>query len=205
MYEEYLEYVKEQLLLNDGNNAPDCKMKFRTKYDHIKRVLGWAKKLAEDRDDVDKEVLFTAAIFHDVGYAKVMDKAHAKLSAKIFEEYAKSNDMDKHLYEKVKKLILLHSNKELLKESDTQLELIILMEADILDEEGAQRMIWYAIDKAFNGPSKYEEIHDHIKMGNDKRLVNPMVTKKAKELWDKKNELVMEFTKQLKEDVNIGN
>ena len=201
MFEEYLKYVKDYLTIHNGLVPPHPQMSFRTKFDHIVRVLGWAKRLTEGRNDVDKEVLYTAAIFHDIGYSNKVKEFHAERGAEVFYEYGIKRNMDLDFIEKVKNLIHLHSSKELLKEKNIPIELIILMEADILDEEGALRMVWYSIDKGVTGAQSYEEVYKHIVMGNNKRLVNPMVTEKAKYYWNEKQKLVEAFTKQLESDV----
>lgn len=200
----YLEFVKNRLNEQNGNHPPNSKMTFRPKYNHILRVLGWAKKLVEGRTDIDTDALFTAAIFHDVGYSENMKKPHAEIGAKIFVEYATLMNMESVFIRKVEKLINLHSSKELLKDENVPIELIILMEADILDEEGALRMVWYSIDKGMTGAESYDDIYKHIVMGNNKRLDNPMITEKGKKIWDKKKLLVEEFTMQLEEDIRIG-
>lgn len=204
MYEQHLQFVKEKLIQQNGNFPPDTEMKFRPKYNHILRVLGWTKRLVEGRSDIDKNALFTAAIFHDVGYSDNMKNPHAEVGAKIFSEYAREKNMDDLFIEKVTNLILNHSSKELLKDSDTSIELIILMEADLLDEEGAMRMVWYSIDKGMTGANSYDDIYQHIVMGNNKRLENPMITEKAKIIWREKYSLVKLFTNQLQEDIEIG-
>lgn len=98
---------------------------------------------------VNREVLYTAAVFHDVGYGIGEDKClHAEESARVFAEYAKEQNMDILFAEQVTYLIKMHSNKELLNVPDTMPELVLLMEADLLDEEGALRVIWYCATKA---------------------------------------------------------
>lgn len=203
MYEEYLNYVKEYLTVHNGDVPPDPYMAFRSKYQHTERVFGWAKRLAEGRKDVDTEVLYTAAIFHDIGSTPESRKYHGKLGAEVFYEYGIKTGMDLSFIEKVKNLIALHSSKELLKEKDIPIELILLMEADLLDEEGALRMVWYTLDKGFSGAKSYEDVYKHIVMGNNKRLVNPMVTEKAKYYWNEKQKLVEAFTKQLEDDIKV--
>lgn len=202
MYEDYLEYVKRYLTEHNGIVPPDPRMAFRSKYQHTIRVLGWAKRLTEGRADVNTDILYTAAIFHDIGYSDGCKEFHAELGAKIFCEYGIKNNMDLTFIRKVKNIILLHSSKELLKESNTPIELIILMEADLLDEEGALRIVWYSIDKGVSGAQSYEDVYNHIVMGNNKRLVNPMVTEKAKYYWNEKQRLVEAFMKQLKDDIS---
>ena len=203
MYEEYIKYVKDYLTVHNGNVPPDPKMAFRSKFQHIIRLLGWAKRLAEGRGDVETDVLYTAAIFHDIGYSNEAKEFHAQRGAKAFYEYGIETKMDLSFIEKVKNIIYLHSSKELLKETNIPIELIILMEADLLDEEGALRMVWYCVDKGVSGAQSYEDVYKHIVMGNNKRLVNPMVTEKAKYYWNEKQKLVEVFTKQLEDDITI--
>jgi uncharacterized protein len=68
--------------------------------------------------------------------------------------------------------------------------LILLIEADLLDEEGALRMIWYTLDKGISGAKSYEDVYQHIVMGNNKRLFNHMVTEKAKYYWNESRNLL---------------
>lgn len=202
MYEEHIKYVKEYLTEHNGIVPPDPRMAFRSKFQHTMRVFGWAKRLAEGREDVDTDILYTAAIFHDIGYSNNEGKElHAERGAKAFYEYGIRMKMDSSFIESVKNMIYLHSSKELLKKKNVPIELIILMEADLLDEEGALRMVWYSLDKAIKGAESYEAVYEHILMGNNKRLVNPMVTEKAKYYWNEKQKLVETFTKQLEDDI----
>jgi uncharacterized protein len=203
MYEEYLKYVKDFLTVHNGDAPPNPLMAFRSKYQHTVRVLGWAKRLVEGRKDVDINVLYTAAIFHDIGNA-IDRESHAELGAKVFYEYGIKTEMDLPFIEKVKNLIFFHSSKELLKEKDIPIELILLMEADLLDEEGALRMVWYTLDKAISGAQSYEDVYQHIVMGNNKRLVNPMITEKAKYYWNEKQKIVEAFTKHLEDDITVN-
>ena len=53
----------------------------------------------------------------------------------------------------------------------------------------------------YSGAQSYEEVYKHIVMGNNKRLVNPIVTEKAKYYWNEMQKLVEAFTKQLESDV----
>ncbi|MGH4122472.1 MAG: HD domain-containing protein [Clostridium sp.] len=178
-------------------------MAFRSKYQHTIRVLGWAKRLAEGRKDVDTDALYIAVIFHDIGYAEGKE-FHAERGAKLFYQYGIKTKMDLTFIKKVKNLIFLHSSKELLKEKNIPIELIILIEADLLDEEGALRMVWYSLDKGISGAQSYDDVYQHIVMGNNKRLVNPMVTEKAKYYWNEKQKLVETFTKQLEDDITVN-
>lgn len=137
MYTCYLQYVKDYLLKNGGYYPPDSQYNFRCKYEHTLRVLHWCEVLAKENPTIDKEILYIATIFHDVAYSGNSDNSnHAEKSANVFSEYAKANNMDAWLTEKIAYLIRMHSNKELLQQVGLLPELITLMEADLLDEEG---------------------------------------------------------------------
>lgn len=203
MYKQYLQYVKDYFLQHGGYDHPDPKFNFRSKYEHTIRVLRWCNVLLEDFPSVNVDVLYTAAIFHDVGYGENEEKSmHAEKSAYIFAEYAKEQQLDSKFAEQVTYLIKMHSNKELLKMPDTIPELIILMEADLLDEEGALRVIWYCATKAIWGADRYSDLMDFIQMGSNKRSKNPMVTPLAKKLWDEKAQLVNDFCEELSVDIS---
>lgn len=203
MYTQYLQYVKEYLIKNGGYYPADPQYNFRCKYDHTLRVLHWCEILSKEFSNIKKEVLYIAAIFHDVAYSGSGDNSkHAEKSANVFAEYAKDNNMDTLLAEKVANLIKMHSNKELLQEASTLPELIILMEADLLDEEGALRVIWYCATKGIQGANSYRELYDYIQMGTNKRLTNPMVTPLARKIWAEKFDLVNAFSKELLFDID---
>ncbi len=78
-------------------------------------------------------------------------------------------------------LVRNHSNKQLMTRSDTPLELILLMEADLLDETGALSVNY-----------SYASLN-----------VNPMVTVKAKEFWQSKQKLIEDFIEHLSYDLGI--
>jgi len=160
--------------------------------------------LKEDLSAIDINLLYTAAIFHDIGYGKSEDKtAHAEKSTEIFEEYARNHHLDINFTNKVAYLIKMHSNKRLLKDSDTIPELVILMEADLLDEEGALRVVWYCATKALQGADHYKDFVDYVQMGSAKRLENPMVTPLAKEIWNRKMELAERFMEEVYADIDM--
>ena len=89
-YKDMLDYVEAKLIEGNGIRSTRPYQTFRNRFEHTKRVLGWAKRIADDLPNVDEEVLLTSAIFHDVGYASGKED-HAINSANIFLEYAKIN------------------------------------------------------------------------------------------------------------------
>lgn len=83
-YIEYLTYVKEYLTEHGGMAAQNPRHPFRSRFQHTIRVLHWCFRLAEGMEQVEKEVLYTAAIFHDIGYEKEENDRHALRSGRRF-------------------------------------------------------------------------------------------------------------------------
>ncbi len=203
-YSEYLAYVKEYLTKHGGMVSPNPRHPFRSRFQHTIRVLHWCFRLTEGMEQVEKEVLYTAAIFHDIGYADKDNDRHALRSGKAFHEYALESRMDEEFREKVERLIYAHSNKALLKEKNIGLELILLMEADLLDEEGAMGIVWDCMSMGNIHASSYAAAYYHIMENSNKEEPNPMVTERAKVFWEKKKQVVSEFAEILAEDLMIG-
>jgi uncharacterized protein len=205
MYNLIFEFVKSYLEDNDGEFSKVGHFPFRKRSEHIRRVFIWAKRLVEDKININKEAIFIAALFHDVGYAvSVDDSSHAEYSAEICQKYLSEQNFSPKLIDQVAYLIRNHSNKELLAAKDTPLELIILMEADLLDETGALSIAWDCMMEGSQEIQTFENAYNHIKDYSYGSLeVNPMVTNKAVEFWEKKQKLVKEFTEHLSYDLGI--
>ncbi len=199
-YDEMLSFVEEVLFENDEERRVTSRHSFRSRYRHITRVLGWCKRIECDLE-CDSTVLYTSAIFHDAGYSKGQD-GHAYNSALIFKKYADDHNFDKDFTDKVYDVILKHSDKRLLNDPTSPNELIILLEADLLDEEGALGLVWDLMARGAKHSISYEESIDEI-MNHSGHILNQdyMVTPKAKYYWDRKKKFVAEFLDELKFDL----
>lgn len=202
-YEKYMEYV-ENMLKNAGRDQ-GRRHPFRSRSLHTRRVLRWAKRICEDRNDVDTEVLFLAVIFHDIGYVHDNLEEHQKVSEKMFREFAAEHCFDSDIIEKVASCISIHSDKEKLKEPKLlTIEQILLMEADLLDEEGALAICWDGLACGYEGKSSYEESLERTKWESyAKRENNPMVTDLAKQYWKEKVEFVEDYIRRLEFDLEM--
>lgn len=200
-HEEMFLYVKK--VLEEGNAIRSTNFNFRNRFEHIKRVYKWCLRLMEDNLNVNKEVVLVAAIFHDVGYCKGKEK-HEEESTRIFLEYAKEHQFEENFILKTAKVIASHSNKELLKDNKTSKELILLLEADLLDEEGALGIVWDLMGEGANHPSSFEEglecLWKHSAHILDQEY---MVTPLAKKYWKEKQDFVNQFIETLKADLFI--
>jgi uncharacterized protein len=208
MYNEIFEYVKNVLADNDGEATKISKFPFRKRSEHIWRVFQWAKRLMDEDnsdDTVDRDSVLIAALFHDSGYALSLDGSqHAENSAVVFNQYASDKNFDDKRQNFISYLISNHSKKSLLDAEDTPLELIILMEADMLDETGALSIIWDCMTEGSQTEQNFIKTYRHIEAYSNKTLkANPMRTDRAKKFWIKKQSLMREFLEQLAFDLMI--
>lgn len=202
-YNNIFEYV-ETYLEENAHNVRNLEVyPFRKRSDHIKRVFIWANRLMDDSLKVNKEAILTAALFHDIGYGySLEDSEHAQNSAILCEKYLKENAYNDEFIDLVVYLVKNHSNKKLLKDQNTQLELIILIEADLLDETGALSIIWDSMTEGSQATQTFERTFDHIKRYSFETIKhNPMVTKLGVEFWKEKQALVNDFMRHLEFDL----
>lgn len=203
-YKKYLMYVREYLTQHNGINSPNPLHPFRSRFHHTIRVLHWCFRLAEEETEIDREALYMAAIFHDIGYTDCNNETHAERSRQAFLEYAGKQNMEPDFVKKVADMIAKHSDKTLLKEPDTSRELILLLEADLLDEEGAMGIVWDCMTLGNAHTNSYGNAYYYIMEHSNKPEPNPMVTPKAIKYWEEKKKIASEFARELKEDLMIG-
>ncbi|WIV11532.1 HD domain-containing protein [Proteiniborus sp. MB09-C3] len=207
MYKSMLDFVKDRLEFSGGEDCSKVgKFPFRKRSEHIWRVFLWTKRLMSEVDNINKEAVLVSAIFHDVGYGIDKDNSHhAENSAKICKDYLIENGFSIEFVDIVTYLIRNHSKKDLMYIKDTPKELIILMEADLLDETGALAIVWDCMMEGSEQIQSFEKTYEHIKNFSDKIMrTNPMVTAKAKEFWKEKQKLTKEFIKHLSFDLGIA-
>lgn len=201
-YEKEWAYV-EKLLKESGNDSMSGgkrgKYPFRSRYAHTRRVFTWLRRMLDDVGNVDVKAMEVAVIFHDVGYARGINHGHAALSKEIFHEYSVENDFLPEKRELIEYLIENHSNKELLTRG-TKEELILLMEADIMDEEGAMRIAWDNMAAGLEEATSFAESLARTEKYFDPDY-NPMITPLARDLFKEKQEFVKEYIRRLKEDL----
>ena len=193
-YKKYLTYVKEYLTEHKGMESPNPLHPFRSRFQHSIRVLHWCERLADGLENVDTQALYTAAIFHDIGYADRENEHHAKRSVQAEEAFSR----------KVQRLIACHSDKNRMRDADADIEMILLMEADLLDEEGAMGIVWDCMTMGNAHASSYARAYYHIMESSNKEEPNPMVTARAIQYWEEKKAIVARFAKLLEDDLMIG-
>lgn len=205
MYDKMFVFVKNYLESSDGEPAKTGCLPFRKRSEHIRRVFLWAKRLIEGEPFINQKAVLTAALFHDIGYAlSSEDSKHADYSTAICEGYLKENNFDSEFRNLVVYLVKNHSNKELMKTADTPLELILLMEADLLDETGALSIVLDCMTEGSKETQTFEKTYQHILNYSYKALrANPMVTGKGKLFWESKQHLMETFIEHLSFDLGL--
>lgn len=207
MYENELKYVKDYLLAHDGDKSRRDSETFRKRSKHTINVLKWAQRIVDELDPetvktLDLEALYLACVFHDIGYGSEYYKnSHAIEGSEIWKNYADDHKLDLDLTDHVYYLIRMHSEKILLMK-ESPLELVILMEADWLDEEGAMSICWDNMTLGLTYPQGYEEALEKIKKYSAHILKeNPLVTKPGRKYWRRKQEFVKKFINELEFDL----
>lgn len=83
------------------------------------------------------------------------------------------------------------------------MELVLLMEADLLDDTGAQALVmdtW--LEVAGEEQAAFKSILEHMEAFSIRQMQdNPMCTKKGKQLWEDKRRLTEAFVGAYREDL----
>ncbi len=203
MYEEGLQYVEAYLLAQGGDRSQEPGKAFRSRIMHTRRVLMWLLRLLEHTPVSYPEDVKMAAIFHDIGYSATENNLyHAARSTLAFRKYAEKKQMDPERVERIAGWIARHSRKELMADPETPLELILLMEADMLDEEGLMGIMWDLLSAGAQPVTSYEEGYMRMLPYAHKFLQQqPMRTAYAREIWQGKQQAVRKVMEQLAFDL----
>ncbi len=201
---EMLGYVEEQLKTSkiQTKRRP---FPFRTRFEHTKRVVKWAERLLES-EAADRDVVLTAAVFHDVGYARCETsedaRNHAAHSAVMTREYLTERGYDGAFTEAVCDAIANHSKKELLRVVDTPPEVVLLQEADLLDETGALAVVWDCMAEGGEEVQTFPKTLEHLKAVSLQTIrTEPMRTETARKFWAEKRALTEAFVASLEFDL----
>ena len=214
-YRGMLAFVKHTLegTRTEGENGIGVhKLEFGyTRYEHTKRVLGWAKRLYDltpDRAGLRYEDLMIAAIFHDVGRAVSAQTGedHAKAGVPIARDWLLSNGYGPARAEYIAGLVGAHSEKWRMHDPAADRNLVMLMEADLLDDMGLLGIVMDTlIVRARKADAAFYDCYNHYERYTHPMQHDcPMVTKEAKAFWDAKTESTDRFMDEYRKDILLG-
>ncbi|MGN0483447.1 MAG: HD domain-containing protein [Lachnospiraceae bacterium] len=198
---EMLSYVTD--FFHSHTHTTSGNYAFRNKLDHTVRVTRWVERICAG-EHVDPEIPVTAAIFHDIGY-NINRNDHPKHSAVLARKYLESHGFSPDYVDEVCEIIALHGNKELLVPS-SPIGLIILIEADNIDEKGALCVLRDGMSEG-NKPREeqsYMNTYERLKFFAIKDTNNIMVTKTGDKIWKEHIRVLNEFVKSLEYDLGVG-
>ena len=214
-YRGMLSFVKQTLgeIQTEGEKEIGMhKLEFGyTRYEHTKRVLGWAKRLYDatpDKAGLRYEDLMIATIFHDVGRAVSVQSGtdHAKAGVPITRDWLLANGYDSARAEYIAGLVGSHSDKWRMRDPDIDRNLLMLMEADLLDDMGLLGIVMDTmIVRARKTDATFYDCYNHYECYTHPMQHDcPVVTKEAKAFWDKKTESTDRFVEQYRQDILLG-
>ena len=211
----FVKHTLEEARTEGGNGADGTgmhKMEFGySRYEHTKRVLGWAKRLYDataDKTGLRYEELMAATIFHDVGRAVSAQTGedHAKAGVPLTRDWLLSNGYDPARAEYIAGLVGAHSEKRRMHDPAIDRNLLMLMEADLLDDMGLLGIVMDTlIVRARKDDATFYDCYNHYE-----RYTHPMqhdcpvVTPEARRLWEEKTESTDRFMEQFRKDILPG-
>ncbi len=207
MYGKEIEYVRQYLQKTNGDKSVREAETFRSRIEHTMRVLNFANKIIdslsfEEQKKLDLDAIRLTCIFHDIGYGvESFKNSHGIEGSQIFREYAKDK-FDPKLIEKVSEYIYVHQDKELIYSTSITEELRIVIEADMLDEEGSLGIAWDLLTLGQSKPQGYVEAFNKVQ-GFSAHILqnNPMKHKYSYDLWARKQRLIKMFLDDFSESL----
>lgn len=208
-YAGMLAYVGDVLQVNTESGEAKSTIEY-SRFDHTKRVLGWAIRLyqaAEDKEQLRYEDIMIATIFHDVGRVEGDRNGipHAKAGVPITEAYLREHGFEKERIDYICKLVEGHSDKWRMGKEEVDPGLLLLMEADLLDDMGAQGVVMDCmITQKRETRADFADCMDHIDRYTLRiQRENPCVTAAGRRFWEEKTVLVEQFTQALHRDLEM--
>ena len=204
----YIEqYVKRILTENGGQNSCVPFQSFRKRSEHCRRVMRWCLEIIEKESiaSINKDELLFSAMFHDIGYNS-KKIPHEEYGVKLFGDFMESHFIEPELAERIKYNIANHSRKREKIPDDISKELIILMEADMLDEEGVMGVVADCLSEGMKGDlcNGYKGAYERIcQYASDILDISPMITPYAIICWEKKQDDVRHIIESLEKELFI--
>jgi uncharacterized protein len=178
-------------------------------YEHIKRVLKTAIKIADKCTNVDYDVLFASCLLHDISFKDGYVIDHHIKAAEESAEILKLLGFNEEKVSKIKEAIedhVGHMKKPLRENFQLQIESKILRDADNIDALGSIgliRMISFCFSKGIPYFITKEDKLDESLYGSVKFLVDwpeKMLTAEGRRIGEKRADILKRFLEQLEKD-----
>ena len=206
----FVESVLAETPTEGGSGMPKADFGY-SRFEHTKRVLGWARRLYDatpDKTGLRYEDLMAATIFHDVGRAVSARTGgdHAKAGVPIARDWLLSNGYDPARAEYIAGLVGAHSEKHRMQDPEIDRNLLMLMEADLLDDMGLLGIVMDTlIVRAWNAEATFFDCYNHYETYTHPMQHDcPLVTPEAKALWTAKTESTDRFVDEFRKDILFG-
>ena len=211
-YAEMLEFVRTQLGEANTEHKKIGKIEINySRFDHTKRVLAWTIRLyekSERKSEIRFDEVVIATIFHDVGRSTSDELGipHAQAGVPITKKYLEEKGYAPEKVSYVCDLVARHSDKHRMREEGLDLGLLMLMEADLMDDMGALGIVMDCmITESRNPLAKFEDCLEHmtkytLRMQEEE---NPMVSPEGIAFWDEKTKITRSFVDALRRDVTL--
>ncbi len=173
---------------------------FRDRFTHTLRVMKWCERLLEEVP-AQREIVLAAAALHDIGYS-VGTQNHAAHSAKLAEGFLRGEGYGESFLLNVCDLVARHSDKHLPAEKMSN-ELIVLQDADCLDEIGTMTVLWDAMDEGTKQEQSYEKTCLRIEasyrrmLGRDRQLKSALGQRLYRERFEVLENIIREMKYEL--------
>ena len=201
--DDIISHVSAALEKYEINSPRKQKIRYN-RFDHTMRVFKWMLQLYKacpEKENIDFDSLAVATLFHDIGYCEDCED-HAKPGAVLCRKYLEGKRHSPEKTDFICDLVSHHSDKETLFQQ-IPMELVLLMEADLLDDTGAQSLVmdtWFEV--IGEEQATFESILEHMEAFSVRQMQdNPMRTEKGKQLWEEKRRLTEAFVEAYREDL----
>ncbi|MBQ6660303.1 MAG: NUDIX domain-containing protein [Lachnospiraceae bacterium] len=179
-----------------------------SRFEHTKRVLGWAKRLYEatpDKTGIRYADLMIATVFHDVGRGVDSPMGHAKAGVPITRDYLRSRGFEERRTEYICALVGEHSDKFRMADPNIDRTLLMLMEADCLDDMGALGLVMdtLIVRGRKENATFYDCYNHYCRYTVPMQKECPMVTPEGKAFWDEKTEIAERFVSLIRRDISL--
>ena len=182
-----------------------------SRFEHTKRVLAWSKRLYDataDKTGLNYADLMIATVFHDVGRAISATQGgdHAKLGVPITKEYLLNHGYGEERSEYIAGLVGAHSDKWRMKDPDIDRNLLMLMEADLLDDMGLLGIVMdtLIVRARKEDATFYDCLNHYQRYTHPMQYDCPVVSPEAVAFWNEKTEAVERFIELYRRDILIG-